>query len=357
MPRRPIRLPSREIDDVLSGRRRFVSIRARVEDVESLMPIDGPYHRVKPHCWDNEHDDERAFLAWKGERYAVWRRILAPNGTLYDFTSPRMGARVEIACREHFEVIANIRWEKERDRGRHAGCSKETLRSFFPNSETIVVAEQRGSDSLALGESRYGAACDELRGFVFEPLRAYFDGERARSGLSADVIRSGMHARTGRRYVFERHTFSRSQWELPTAEQYVAARALFDEHGEPSGRPYLARQYEDLRRQYEDLRRQYEDLRRPFAVTANDQYTDVWTYATVPHRRDKHPCEKPREMARDIVRISSRSGDVVLVLFSGSGVFAAEAVRQGRRAIAVEMDPFWAERTRLACEEAERAVA
>lgn len=351
-----------EIADVLSGSSRFVVLNARVEDVEpllpdgcaSLMPVDGPYHGVKAHDWDNEHDDEEAFLGWKRERYRAWKRILAPNGTLYDFASPRMGARVEVACRETFAVIASVVWNKlaEYPPGDPRGTAwkardHSTMRSPFPYSERIVMAEQKGSDALALalGESRYGAECDKLRGFVFEPLRAYLDGERIRAKLSADAIRAGMYARTGKRYVFERHSFSRSQWELPTEDQYLAARALFDECGAPSGRPYLARQYEDLRRQCEDLR-------RPFAVTPEDQYTDVWTYPTVPHRKGKHPCEKPRSMSEAIVRISSRPNDVVLVFFSGSGVFAAEALRLGRRVIAVEMDPHWADVTRAACEKA-----
>jgi tRNA G37 N-methylase Trm5 len=46
-------------------------------------------------------------------------------------------------------------------------------------------------------------------------------------------------------------------------------------------------------------------------------------------------------MAKDIVRISSRPNDVVLVFFAGSGIFASEALKQGRRVIAVEMDPHW----------------
>ena len=185
-----------DIAAVLSGEKRFVSICARVEEVEALlpdscanlMPIDGPYHGVKPHAWDNEHDDERAFLAWKRERYAAWKRILAPNGTLYDFASPRMGARVEVACRESFNVLTNIRWQKPKHSTKAEMFDKSILRAPFPASETIVIAEQYGSDSIALGESRYGAECDKLRGFVFEPLRAYLDGERKRSGLSRSEL-------------------------------------------------------------------------------------------------------------------------------------------------------------------------
>lgn len=339
---RVVRL-SDPIADVLSGRSRFASICARVEEIEprlpdgcaNLMPIDGPYHGVKPHAWDNEHGDERAFLAWKRERYAAWKRILAPNGTLYDFASPRMGARVEVACRKYFNIVANLRWDKGRA-GRHAGACKEALRGFFPNSETIVVAEQYGSDSTALGESRYASECDRLRGFVFEPLRAYLDGERKRAGFNLKMCDEA----TGNQMAG--HYFSRIQWTLPTRENYDKLRSAFN----------TTCLNVFLSREYEDLRREYEDLRRPFSVTPEDQYTDVWNYATVPHRKGKHPCEKPADMARDIVRISSRPNDLVLVFFSGSGVFAAEALKQGRRVIAVDADPHWTEATRERCEAA-----
>ena len=303
------------------------------------MPTDGPYHGVKSHGWDNEHGSDVAFLNWKRERYAAWKRILAPNGTLYDFASPQMGARVEVACREFFSVISNIRWEKPT--GRAGACSKESLRAPFPQSETIVMAEQRGSDSIALGESRYGAECDRLRGFVFEPLRAYLDGERERAGIKRTQVHEAWCAARGTKGNMVSHWFGAIQWALPTNENYEWLRSLLN----ANGGDFLARPYAELRTQYEELR-------RPFNVTPEDQYTDVWSYSTVPYRKDKHPCEKPEAMARDIVRISSRPNDVVLVFFSGSGIFASEALKQGRRVIAVEMDPHWAAVTERRCIEA-----
>jgi adenine-specific DNA-methyltransferase len=357
MPR--IRVPSfaSDIRDVLDNRKRFVVICDRVENVEPhlpdgcahLMPTDGPYHGVKSQGWDNEHRSDVAFLDWKRERYASWKRILAPNGTLYDFASPQMGARVEVAMREHFAVVANIRWEKERDRGKHKAICKDILRSYFPNTETIVVAERKGSDSIALGESRYGAECDKLRGFIFEPLRAYLDVERERARFD----RAACDKACGNQ--MSGHYFSRIQWALPTQKNYDKLREAFNRNGgDFLARPYeeLRTQYEELRTQYEELRTQYEELRRPFNVTAQDQYTDVWTYTTVKPYDGKHPCEKPPEMAKDIVRISSRPNDVVLVFFAGSGVFAFEALKQGRRVIAVEMDPHWAAVTERRCIEA-----
>ena len=340
--------------DVLSGARRWHIETCRAEELEPRLPdgcvdlilTDPPFHKVKDLAWDREHATADAFLRWIGKRLAAWRRILASNGSLYVFASPAMAWGIEGKVREHFSVLTNIRWAKPPHSTKAEMFRKEDLRAPFPASETIIFAEQKGSDALALGESRYAAKCDELRGFVFEPLRAYFDAERKRSGLRSDQIQAGMFARTGARYVFDRHTFSRSQWELPTAEQYAAARDLFNAEGNPEGAPYL-------RVQYEDLRRQYEDLRRPFTVSAEVPYTDVWTYPTVQAYPGKHPCEKPPEMALDIVRASSRPGGLTLDLFGGSFVFSAAAVALGRRAIACDMDPHWCEVGRERCRLAE----
>lgn len=364
MPRVPRSLAA-SIDDVVSGRSRFVSICARVEDVEpllpdgcaNLMPVDGPYHGVKGDGWDNEHRSDAAFLRWKGERYAAWKRILAPNGTLYDFASPRMGAHVEVACREHFEIIANIRWIK--DAGWAKKQRKEILRAPFASSETVVIAEQRGAETL--NGSGYDVACDRMRGEELEPIRAYLDGERIRAGVRREDCNEACGFSRSAGGMASRHYFSRSQFWLPTREHYDRLRDRFDR--EPGG-PFLARPYDEVRAEFDELVERarvriadLDHLRRPFNVTADDQYTDVWTYPTVPHRPGKHPCEKPEAMARDIVRISSRPSDLVLVFFSGSGVFVAEALKQGRRAIAVEMDTRWAEVTRSRCESALRSLS
>lgn len=315
-----------EIDAVLGGVKSFAVVCARVEDVESLlpdgcanlMPIDGPYHGVKGDGWDNEHRSDADFLRWKGERYAAWKRILASNGTLYDFASPRMGARVEVACCEYFAVIANIVWNKLADYppGDPRGTAwkardASSMRGPFPYSERIVMADDGGRGAVEYLRSectRLGITAPELSGLL---------GFKPTGGSIAP-----------RRYLS------------------VNGFAPIERHA-----------YTDLARKTGGFARSWESLYRPFNVTAEDQYTDVWTYPTVPHRRDKHPCEKPEAMARDIVRISSRPGDLVLVFFSGSGVFAAEALKQGRRAIAVEMDPRWAEATRARCEAVLRSLS
>lgn len=61
---------------------------------------------------------------------------------------------------------------------------------------------------------------------------------------------------------------------------------------------------------------------------------------TYPHasrvRHTDHPTEKPLEMIRRIVRVSSHPGDLVLDPFMGSGTTAAACVETGRRFVGFE---------------------
>ena len=328
---------------------------ARAEDFLRTLPdasvglilTDPPYFRVKNLAWDRAWTDADRFVAWLGGIADEWARVLKPNGTLVCFASgspsksrgATLAARVECMLGERFNVIASPVWVKAdaQGNGKHSVQDKSTKRAYFPQTERVVVCEHGGSDAYARGESAYTRKCDELRGFVFEPLRAYLDGERKRAGVDkvAVNVACGFSASPGG--MASRHYFSRSQWWLPTEAHYAAMRALFN----ASGGDYL-------RREYDDLRREYEALRRPFDAEAGAHFTDVWTYPTVPGRKGKHPCEKPADMARDLVLQCSRPGDVVLDTFCGSGVFLRAAAEQGRTAWGCDADEWWAAKTRQA---------
>lgn len=362
------------IDDVLGGVARFHIARARAERFADRLPagcvnllvLDPPYYGMKDEAWDNVWPSEETFLTWIGEQCARWRRVLAPNGSLYVFAKPQatrrgatMASRVEAMLAEHFAVLNQITWRKPNlvDNKCPPKCGNDLQRNFVGFSERVIFAEQYGADSKAMGEAQYDARCDELRGFVFEPIRAYLDEERERAGLS----RAQVDAALGNQ--MSGHYFSRSQWTLPTEPNYEKMRAAFNRALGARGRALLgkphdvlakeyealAREYQVLRREYDDLKAEFQRLRRPFSVSAKVPYTDVWDYPTVGHYKGKHPCEKPRDMAHDIVAASSRPGDVVADFFSGSGQFLGEAVRLGRRAIGCDMDERWARATRDRC--------
>jgi site-specific DNA-methyltransferase (adenine-specific) len=291
---------------------------------------DPPYFKVKSEWWDRQWDKPAEFLAWLDQVAEQWQRILKPNGSLYCFASPKMAARVEVMLEGRFCVLNHVRWVKEA--GWHQKASKEEARMFKTPWEGVIFCEHYGADNIAKGEAGYGAKCDELRGFVFEPLRAYLDGERQRAGCSTKSIMDWFAGNGFPRYVTARHSFTTSQWELPTPENYSRLRQCFQEIGRPG-------QY--LRREYEDLRREYEDLRRPFSVSADVPYTDVWTFPTVQHYPGKHPCEKPAAMLEHIIAASTRPGAVVLDCFAGSGATLLAARNLGRLPIGIEIDDHW----------------
>ena len=311
-----------------------------------LIATDPPYFRVKNEAWDRQWDTADGFISWIGQLCEQWRRILKPNGSLYVFASPKMAARVEVEIGRWFNVLNRITWAKPAFSTKAEMNTKAAQRSFFPVSEAIIFAEHFGADNAAKGEAGYVAKCDELRGFVFEPLRAYLDGERRRAGINFDQAREavGCAPKSG----LPSHWFTTSQWMLPTASNYAAMQLLFN----ANGGDYLRREYEDLRREYEDLRREYEDLRRHFTVTAKVPYTDVWTFKTVQAYRGKHPCEKPLAMMRHVVEASSRPGATVLDCFMGTGATGAACVLTGRDFIGIEMSEDYAAtaRKRIAAE-------
>lgn len=309
-------------------------LRSLPDSSVGLVLTDPPYFRVKPHGWDRQWSRVSGFLDWLDAVAEEWARVLRPAGTLVCFAggNPAPGAttaaRVEVKLAERFNVVASCVWVKSssaKGNGTHSKHCRSKLRAHVPQTERAIICEHYSADNIAKGEAGYVRACDRLRGSVFEPLRTYLNTERERAGVTPGEC----DAATGTRMAG--HWFTSSQWSLPTRKHYETLRALFNASGG-----------EFLRREYEDLRREYEDLRRPFNSEDGQHFTDVWTYQTVQARPGKHPCEKPSEMADDLVRQCSRPGDVVLDTFCGSGVFLASAARLGRVAWGCDFQQGWA---------------
>jgi adenine-specific DNA-methyltransferase len=312
-------------------------MRTMPDNSVDAIVTDPPYFGVKDDDWDNQWKSAAHFIEWIGELSEQWQRILRPNGSLYCFASPQMAGRVEAKIWSHFNVLNTIIWDKlQNDQrvggvaGRHEAqiLDKGLARSYFPNTERIIFAEHYGSDNIAKGEASYVGKCDELRGFVFEPIRAYLDGERERAGVTPRQVNEATQTQMAG------HWFTRVQWALPTAKHYATMQELFN----GQGGDYLRTQYEDLRTQYEDLRREYEDLRRPFNVTADVPYTDVWTFKTVQAYPGKHVCEKPLALMEHIILASTKPGAIVFDPFMGSGSTGVAAVLNGRSFIGCEME-------------------
>jgi site-specific DNA-methyltransferase (adenine-specific) len=312
-----------------------------------LIATDPPYHRVKmDEAWDRQHKTAGDFLAWLDTALVQFARILKPNGSLYLFASPRMAARVEVLISERLNVLNHITWDKSSEPTHALKYGDDRFRQYIQKSERIIFAEHYGADNIAKGEAGYVAKCDELRGFVFEPLRAYLDEERKRAGVSKSQANKLFDGPNVGQYWWQQRN-----WQLPIREHYETLReglSRLNHGGQYLQRPYeeLRTEYEELRTEYEELRTEYEELRRPFAVSADVPYTDVWTFPTVQAYAGKHSCEKPLSLMEHIVKASSKPGATVFDPFMGSGTTGVAAVKLGRHFIGCDLSERWVNRTR-----------
>lgn len=330
------------VDTIICGEA-IEEMRKLPDNCINLIYTDPPYFKVKGEAWDHQWENPAKFLEWIGELCAEWQRILKPNGSLYVCASPQMNARVETKIGEYFNVLNNITWKKHDGTANEGGMfsrqCKETMRAFFPQTEHIVFAEHYGADNIAKGEAGYATKCDKLRGFIFEPIRAYLDEERKKAGIK----REDCDKACGVASVASRHYFSTSQWCLPTEEHYKALQIFFNAKG---SNEFLKRDYEFLKRDYDELKKEYESLRRPFQVSVDVPYTNVWEFPTVQYREGKHPCEKPIDMHRHVIAASSRPGDLVRDCFGGSCQVADACIQLGRHYIVIDSYAEYVRRAR-----------
>jgi DNA modification methylase len=93
----------------------------------------------------------------------------------------------------------------------------------------------------------------------------------------------------------------------------------------------------DYQRQYEPILYGWKEGADHYWCGSRDQ-GDVW-FINKPAKNDLHPTMKPVELVERAVRNSSKSRDVVLDSFGGSGTTLIAAERTGRRARLIELDP------------------
>ena len=295
----------------------------------NLLLTDPPYSRVKDDDWDRcSHSELETLLR---NVFELVKPKMALNGAAYCFCWPFFSARLQHIMSDYFNVLNEIVWMKRCPSGAHCGHQAKAditkCRKFFPETERIVFAEMYGSDKQAAADAGYQKASEQLWAELMRPLIRYFQEAKKESGLSGKEIQERMFQLTGKRYVFDRHTFSASQWGFPVREQYEAATTFLP-----------------LRRQYDELRRQYDELRRAH-FPSRSNFTDLWSYSPIlaGSKKRLHNCQKPIQMIADMVTTSSRHEDLVLDPFAGSGTTGVAAMRTGRRAVLIERDERYCE--------------
>ena len=99
----------------------------------------------------------------------------------------------------------------------------------------------------------------------------------------------------------------------------------------------------DYQRQYEPILYGWKDGTDRYWCGARDQ-GDVWFFDK-PAKNDLHPTMKPVALIERAVRNSSKSRDIVLDPFGGSGSTLIACEKTGRQARLIELDPKYVDTT------------
>lgn len=283
-----------------------------------LIIADPPYYKVKgdfDFVWKTFDDYLQDVERWAIE----CKRVLADNGTLYWYGDAKNIAYAQIIFDKHFNLLNSLVWENTNDHKQQIRFNTD-LRTFAPLTERLLMYEQRGQKTG--GE------------LIFEqflkpknPFSKYLKIEFKNAGFTNREIAQLFPSRTGGL------TGCVSNWlngdNVITEEQYNLIR-------EYCNNKYLQKPYEELKAEYEELKAEYEGLRRPFN---NERfYGDVIRIPNYETGKYAHDTIKPEKLTRELILISSRPNDLILIPFAGSGTECAMSAKENRNFIGFEID-------------------
>ena len=159
---------------------------------------------------------------------------------------------------------------------------------------------------------------------AWEPIRSYLKQERDRMGWSnADMKKMCGHSPTS-----GCHWFDKSQWMMPTEEEYKT----WQHHAKGEG----------FKKEYEEIKKEYYSTRAYFDNT-HDNQNNVWHFDRAGKDEREHTgghaTPKPIALCSRAIKSSSREGEIVLDVFGGSGSTLIACEQLNRKCYMAELDP------------------
>ena len=305
-------------------------LEAPLEPGFTLAILDGPFG-LNMADWDRMKLEELS--AWYAPHIARVTALSAASSSMYVWNTQPGAMRLDPMIRSFgWDHRATITWDKTI--AALAGRIDTAKMRTWPDTTETCLFYQREELTAPGGPAQfiaYAAGASEGN-----TIRKWLYAERARAGLSVDRLYEAIEEAGGKAEMICRHSFTESQWCLPTFDQWKALHIAWNRRGRPEGRPYLQRDnsrvydlaseadHEQLRAEYEQLRAEYEQLRAPFSLPTGA--SNVWTSPLVggserlkaPNGEALHCAQKPIEWAERMILASTRPGEKILVPFGGT---------------------------------------
>jgi len=277
-----------------------------------LIIADPPYYKTKgdfDFIWKTFKDYLVDVEKWCLE----CKRILADNGTLLWYGGSKNIAYAQIIFDKHFNLINNLTWNK----GSFMGLEEsEGLRSFAPCTEKILM---------------YSNETYNLTQCVFM-IRDYIRKEiiKAKGKIVLKHVNEALGTATnGGGVASACLSLDKAEPTMLTKEMYQKLQTWC--------KPYLTKEYEELRKEYEELR-------RPFNNRFNlQEVLNFSNEAAKTGNKYDHDTVKPETLTRALILTCSRKNDLIVVPFSGSGTEVAMSAKEKRPFIGYEITKKHAE--------------
>jgi len=210
------------------------------------------------------------------------------------------------------------------DKGNGQGQLSEDFR-MYPIADEKCLFVMAGVQGFSNNADNYFEA--------WEPIRIYLKQERDRMGWSnADMKKMCGHSPTS-----GCHWFDKSQWMMPTEEEYKT----WQHHAKGEG---FKKEYEEIKKEYEEIKKEYYSTRAYFDNT-HDNQNNVWHFDRAGKDEREHTgghaTPKPIALCSRAIKSSSREGEIVLDVFGGSGSTLIACEQLNRKCYMCELDPHY----------------
>ena len=219
------------------------------------------------------------------------------------------------------------------DKGNCQGQLAEEFR-MYPIADEKCLFVMIGGDSMqgfCVNQDDYNENMDKVR--------VYLEKEIKKLKQSDKTIANALGYKDGRTV---NHWWSKSQFAIPTKENYEALREY--------GRSVL-KDCEFLKKDYDKLKKDYDELKKDFYAgrsyfnNTHDNMNNVWHFSKTSNEERKmvggHATPKPIALCSRAIKSSSRENEIVLDLFGGSGSTLIACEQLNRKCYMCELEPKW----------------
>ena len=270
-----------------------------------LIIADPPYYKVKgdfDFIWKTFDDYLKDVEKWAIE----CKRVLADNGTILWYGDAKNIAYAQIIFDKHFDLLNSVVWENTNDYKQQIRFN-EYLRSFATITERILM---------------YSNETYNLTQCVFM-IRDYVRAEivKAKGKVVLQHVNEALGTATnGGGVASACLSLDKAEPTMLTKEMYQKLQAWC--------KPYLTKEYEELRKEYEELRRPFNNsLHLGDVIRLPNYETSDYDHDTI----------KPEKLTRILITSCTRENDLVIVPFAGSGTECAMSAKEKRPFVGYEI--------------------